>query len=215
MMTEAVKATRKTQTMVMTAAFAALIILLAFTPGIGYIPLGFINATTVHIPVILGAIMLGPKCGAFLGAVFGLTSLINNTFINPNTPTAFVFSPFVSGGGIKSIIICFVPRILVGVAAYFVYAGIKRLLKERKGSVSAALVIGGIAGSLTNTLLVMNGIFVLFGDQWAAAKGIGDAIYMSILGVIVGSGIPEAVVAGIITLAAGQALLALRKSLKF
>ena len=103
----------------------------------------------------------------------------------------------------------------MGVAAYFVYAGIKRLLKERKGSVSAALVIGGIAGSLTNTLLVMNGIFVLFGDQWAAAKGIGDAIYMSILGVIVGSGIPEAVVAGIITLAAGQALLALRKSLKF
>ncbi len=214
MMTEAVKATRKTQTMVMTAAFAALIILLAFTPGLGYIPLGFINATTVHIPVILGAVMLGPKCGAFLGAVFGLTSLINNSFINPNL-TSFVFSPFVSGGGIKSIIICFIPRILVGVAAYFVYAGIKRLLKERKGSVSAALVIGGIAGSLTNTLLVMNGIFVLFGDQWAAAKGIGDAIYMSILGVIVGSGIPEAVVAGIITLAAGQALLALRKSLKF
>lgn len=213
-MTEAVKATKKTQTMVMTAAFAALIILLAFTPGLGYIPLGFINATTVHIPVILGAILLGPKYGAFLGAIFGLTSLINNSFINPNL-TSFVFSPFVSGGGIKSIIICFVPRILVGVVAYFVFISIKKLLKDRKGSVSVALVTGGIAGSLTNTLLVMNGIFVLFGDQWAAAKGIGDAIYMSILGVIVGSGIPEAVVAGIITLAAGQALLALRKSLKF
>lgn len=213
-MTEAVKATRKTQTMVMTAAFAALIILLAFTPGLGYIPLGFINATTVHIPVILGAILLGPKYGAFLGGVFGLTSLINNSFINPNL-TSFVFSPFVSGGGIKSIIICFIPRILVGVVAYFVYAGVKKLIKDRKGSVSAALVIGGIAGSLTNTLLVMNGIFVLFGDQWAKAKEIGDAVYMSILGVIVGSGIPEAVVAGIITLAAGQAILALKKSLKF
>lgn len=213
-MTEAVKTTRKTQTMVMTAAFAALIILLAFTPGLGYIPLGFINATTVHIPVILGAVLLGPKCGAFLGGIFGLTSLINNSFINPNL-TSFVFSPFVSGGGIKSIIICFVPRILVGVTAYFAYSGIRKLLKEREGSVSAALVIGGIAGSLTNTLLVMNGIFVLFGDQWAAAKGIGDAIYMSILGVIVGSGIPEAIVAGLITLAAGQAILALKKSLKF
>lgn len=213
-MTEAVKTTKRTQTMVMTAAFAALIILLAFTPGLGYIPLGFINATTVHIPVILGAIILGPKCGAFLGFMFGLTSLINNSFINPNL-TSFVFSPFVSGGGIKSVIICFVPRILIGVVAYFVYVGIKKLLKNKKGSVSVALVIGGIAGSLTNTLLVMNGIFVLFGDQWAAAKGIGDAIYASILGVIVGSGIPEAVVAGIITLAAGQALLALKRTLKF
>ena len=146
--------------------------------------------------------------------MFGLTSLINNSFINPNL-TSFVFSPFVSGGGIKSVIICFVPRILIGVVAYFVYVGIKKLLKNKKGSVSVALVIGGIAGSLTNTLLVMNGIFVLFGDQWAAAKGIGDAIYASILGVIVGSGIPEAVVAGIITLAAGQALLALKRTLKF
>lgn len=213
-MTEAVNTKKQTQTMVMTAAFAALIIMLAFIPGLGFIPLGVINATTVHIPVILGALLLGPKYGAVLGAMFGLTSFINNSFISPNL-TSFVFSPFVSGGGVKSIIICFIPRILIGVVAYYVFIGVKKLLKNKKGSVSAALVIAGVAGSLTNTLLVMNGIYVLFGDQWAAAKNITTGLYATILGVIGTNGVPEAIVAGILVLAAGQALFALKKNLKF
>ncbi len=213
-MTETVNTKKQTQTMVMTAAFAALIILLAFTPGLGYIPLGFMNATTIHIPVILGALVLGPKYGAVLGGIFGLTSLINNSFINPGV-TSFVFSPFVSGGGIKSIIICFVPRILIGVVAYFVFVGMKKLLKNKKGSVSIALVLAGVAGSMTNTLLVMNGIFVLFGEQYGAATGHTSGLYAFIMGVIGTNGVPEAIVAGILSLAAGQALFALKKSLKF
>lgn len=213
-MTEAVKTKKQTQTMVMTAVFAALIILLAFTPGLGYIPLGVINATTIHIPVILGAFILGPKYGAVLGGIFGLTSLINNSFINPGI-TSFVFSPFVSGGGIKSLIICFVPRILIGVVAYYVFAGVKKLLKNQRGSVSIALVTAGVAGSLTNTLLVMNGIFVLFGNQYGQATGHAKGLYTFILGIIGTNGVPEAIVAGIISLAAGQALFALKKNLKF
>ena len=99
--------------MVQVALFAALIIIMAFTPFLGYIPLGFTRATIIHIPVIIGAIVLGARKGAILGFVFGLTSLINNT-MNP-TATSFVFSPFYSlgeiHGGLGSIIICFLPRI--------------------------------------------------------------------------------------------------------
>ena len=80
--------------LVQAALFAALIILMAMVPFLGYIPLGFTRATIIHIPVILGALVLGPKKGAFLGLIFGLTSLINNT-MNP-TVTSFVFSPFYS-----------------------------------------------------------------------------------------------------------------------
>ena len=65
-------------------------------PILGYIPLGFTRATIIHIPVIIGSIILGPKYGAFLGFIFGLTSLVNNTF-NP-TVTSFVFTPFYSLG---------------------------------------------------------------------------------------------------------------------
>ncbi|MBD5513362.1 MAG: ECF transporter S component [Lachnospiraceae bacterium] len=124
----------KTYELVLTALFTAIIVIMAFTP-LGYIPLVVINATIIHIPVILGALFLGPKKGAFLGFVFGLTSFINNTF-NAVTASAFVFSPVVAYGVVgvsgifKSIYICFVPRILVGVVPYFVYILIRKALKS-------------------------------------------------------------------------------------
>ena len=88
----------QTKQLVLTALFAAIIIIMASVPFLGYIPLGLMNATIIHIPVILGALFLGPKKGAFLGFLFGLTSLIKATF-TPN-PTSFVFSPFYTVGGV-------------------------------------------------------------------------------------------------------------------
>ena len=108
-MNKETKVDRKAKTLglVQVALFAALIIIMAFTPFLGYIPLGFTRATIIHIPVILGSILLGPKMGAILGGVFGLTSFINNT-MNP-TVTSFVFTPFYTmgeiHGGIGRIII--------------------------------------------------------------------------------------------------------------
>ena len=89
------QATKKTQEMVKLALFAGIIVVLAMTP-LGYLPLGVLRPTTIHIPVILGSILLGWKKGAALGGLFGLTSLLVNTF-TPN-PTSFVFSPFYSLG---------------------------------------------------------------------------------------------------------------------
>ena len=146
------QATKKTQEMVKLALFAGIIVVLAMTP-LGYLPLGVLRPTTIHIPVILGSILLGWKKGAALGGLFGLTSLLVNTF-TPN-PTSFVFSPFYSlgeiGGNGWSLVICFVPRILVGVAPYFVYKGMKKLVK----SDAACLTVSGFVGSMVNTLLVM------------------------------------------------------------
>ncbi|MBO5459924.1 MAG: ECF transporter S component [Lachnospira sp.] len=206
----------KTTDLVTTAMFTAIIIAMAFVPYLGYIPLGFMNATIIHIPVIIGAVLLGPKKGAFLGAVFGLTSMINNTF-NPNL-TSFVFSPFYSlgdmHGNAASLVICFVPRILVGVVAYYVYVGVSKLIKSKKNGNAAALAVAGAAGSLTNTLLVMNGIYFLFGESYASAKGIAiDALYGVILGVIGTQGVPEAIVAAVLTAAIGKALIHIRNKM--
>ena len=126
----------KTYELVLTALFTAIIVIMAFTP-LGYIPLVVINATIIHIPVILGSLFLGPKKGAFLGFIFGFTSLINNTF-KAATASAFVFSPVLAAnvigvsGIFKSLYICFVPRILVGVIPYFVYILIRNLLRENQ-----------------------------------------------------------------------------------
>ena len=199
------QATKKTQDMVKLALFAGIIVVLSMTP-LGYIPLGAIKATTIHIPVILGSILLGWKAGAVLGGIFGLTSLVVNT-ITPSL-TSFVFTPFYSldgsGGSLWSLVVCFVPRILVGILPYFIYRGIQKL----HGSDIVSLGIAGFLGSMTNTLLVMNLIYLLFGERWGAAKQISsDLIYKTILGVIAANGIPEAIVAAVITAAVGKVLI--------
>lgn len=195
--------------LVQVALFAALIILMAFTPFLGYIPLGFTRATIIHIPVIIGSLMLGPKKGAVLGFIFGLTSFINNT-INP-TATSFVFSPFYElgeiHGGIGSLIICFIPRILVGVVPYYVFQGLRRISRKDSGQ-TLALILAGVSGALTNTLLVMNLIFVFFRDAYAVANDVAsEAVYGFILSIIGINGIPEAIVAGILTTLIGRILL--------
>lgn len=201
----------KTKGMAQVALFAALILIMAFTPFLGYIPLGFTRATIIHIPVIIGSLMLGPKKGAALGFIFGLTSFINNT-INPSI-TSFVFTPFYSlgeySGGIGSLIICFVPRILVGVVPYFVYKLVMKLTKKQRGEISTlGLAFAGLSGALTNTLLVMNMIFLFFGESYADASGIAqNAVYSAILGVITVNGIPEAIVAAIIVVLIGKVLM--------
>lgn len=199
----------RTKGLVQMAIFSALIIVLAFTPFIGYIPLGFTRATIIHIPVIIGSLMLGPKKGAVLGGVFGLTSFINNT-VNP-TLTSFVFTPFYSlgefSGGIGSLIICFVPRILIGVVPFYVYHLIRKASKA-DGVSPAGLIAAGLSGALTNTLLVMNLIFLFFRDAYAAANGVAaNALYGFILSIIGINGVPEAVVAAVITLILGKTLL--------
>lgn len=78
-----------TRWMVSVALMAAIVIVLANTP-LGMIQLPIIKATTVHIPVILGAILLGPGAGAILGAVFGICSLVSNTM----APTLLSFCIF-------------------------------------------------------------------------------------------------------------------------
>ena len=107
-----------TRWLVSVALMAAIIIVLANTP-LGMIQLPVIKATTVHIPVILGAILLGPSAGAILGGVFGICSVVSNTM----TPTllSFAFSPFMSTTGIpgafKALWVAVGCRILLGVAA--------------------------------------------------------------------------------------------------
>ncbi len=170
---------KKTFEMVLTALFTAIIIIMAFVPYLGYINLVVIKATLIHVPVIIGSIVLGPKKGGFLGFVFGCTSLINNTF-NPSL-LSFAFSPFYSvgeiGGNFFSVIICFVPRILVGVVPYFVYVGNKKLCKKKQPRLdctSDCLV----QVHLQYAVLVMKLNYICYQFEFASAKNISlDAVY--------------------------------------
>ena len=194
-----------TRWMVSVALMAAIVIVLANTP-LGMIQLPIIKATTVHIPVILGAILLGPGAGAILGAVFGICSLVSNTMAP--TLLSFAFSPFLSTTGIpgalKTIWISVGCRILIGVAAGWLWV----LFTKIKLNQFIALPIVGFVGSMVNTVTVMGSIYFLFAQQYAEAKEVAlTAVFGLVMGTVTASGIPEAIAAAILVLALGKVLV--------
>jgi len=167
--------------------------ILCFTP-LGSLPaIGPIVATLMMLPVAITAILLGPKAGTLMGFFAGLFSFIVWTFMPPSPIVAFIFTPFYSlgefSGNYGSLLICFIPRILAGTVAGFSYIGAKKAFRGKNVlcfSLSAAL------GSLTNTIGVLGGIWLFFGNQYSSIAG--GAILLIIGSTILFSGIPEAVV---------------------
>ncbi len=188
------------------ALLTALMLVMAFTP-LGYIPLPFMNATTMHIPVIIGACLLGPKMGAVLGGLFGITSVLKAT-ITP-TITSFVFTPFYSfspefHGSWMSLVVAILPRILIGVVAGLLFQGLRKIVHNE----TISLAVSGFVGSMVNTIGVMGLIYLLFGEQYAAAGGKDPALLLGvIMGVIGMNGVPEAIIAAILTTTVCKALL--------
>ena len=191
------------------AMMAAIVVLLANTP-LGMIPLVVTKATTVHIPVILGAILFGPLAGGILGGVFGVCSVIINTF----TPalTSFAFSPFLSttglSGAVKALWVAVGCRILIGVAAGWLW----RALSRTRVNSWTALSIVGFTGSMVNTVTVMGSLFLLFTQQYAQAKEVAlEAVSGLILTTVLANGIPEAIVSTVLVAVIGKNLLRFAK----
>lgn len=187
------------------ALMAAIVILLANTP-LGMIQLPVVKATTVHIPVIIGAVILGPLAGAILGAVFGVCSMISNTMAP--TLLSFAFSPFMSMtgivGAVKAVWISVGCRIMIGVVSGWLWI----LLKKLKVNKSLALGITGFVGSMTNTICVMGSIYILLAGEYAQARNVAmDAVWGLIMVTVTSSGIPEALTAMVLVAVVGSALV--------
>ena len=198
--------TRKHDThwMVGVAMMAAIVVLLANTP-LGMIQLPIIKATTTHIPVILGAILLGPLAGTILGCVFGICSMINNT-IAPAL-LSFAFSPFLSTsliGAVKALWVAVGCRAMIGLVSGWLWIGLKKV----KAPDLIALPIVGFVGSMTNTAFVMGSIYFMLAAQYAQAKQVAiTAVYGLVMGTVTGSGVMEAIAALVLVTAIGKVLI--------
>ena len=153
-----------------------------------------IKPTIIHIPVIIASIIYGPRIGAILGTLMGLISVVTNTLVL--LPTSYLFSPFVPNGNLNSLMIAMVPRILIGIIPYFVY----KWMKNKPG-----LVLAGAVGSMTNTVFVLGGIFILFSAVYN-----GDIQAMLAL-VLSANSISEMVISAILTVAIVPALEKVKK----
>ena len=135
-----------TRQIVMAGMLSAITVVLSGT-GIGFIPVPTVagRATFIHVPVSLAGVLEGPLVAAFTGFIFGLYSFLTPTGVIPADP-----------------IVRILPRIFIGVVAYYVY----RVCGRHK-TLGAALA--AIAGTLTNTLGFL-GLAVLMGYMpWPAA----------------------------------------------
>lgn len=198
--------------LVFAAFLLAVIVLFASTP-LGFIRIGPAALTIIHIPVIVGSIILGPRYGAFLGFAFGMASLLNATFL-PDA-AAFAFSPFYSvgefSGNAWSLVVCFVPRILVGITPYYTFKLLNKLLKF-KGKESISLTISGIIGSLTNTIFVLGFIYIFFAKDFAKLVGTSaNLLYKFLLTLIATNGLPEAILAAVLTTTICGAIMIVKK----
>ena len=155
---------------VITGVLAAVAILLGIT-RLGFIPVPNLagNATIMHVPAIIGGVMEGPIVGMLVGGIFGVFSLLQDT-------TGLFRNPLVS----------VVPRLLIGVTAYFSYAALK------KSNEYLALIVAGVVGTLTNTILVVG---ALVGFSLIPAEAVPTIIPQAIAEVIIAAVITVAVVA--------------------
>lgn len=140
----------KLMQLIIVALFSAIVVVFTVIPNLGYISTGPIEITTIHIIVIIGAVFLGPKYGAFIGSVWGITCIARAFILGGGSE---IFKPFLNP------MVSFVPRLLVGLVAGLVFSA----LKKTKIPVILSAGITGAVGTLTNTVLVLSALYIFGG----------------------------------------------------
>ena len=190
--------TRKvsTRTLVELALLTAIIVVMSFTP-IGYLKTPIVEITFITILVVVGAILVGPAAGAFLGGVFGLTSFIQCFGMSQFGAMLLSINPFLT------FIICFVPRVLMGWLCGIIF---RAMLKcDRTKFKLWAYGVGAFSGAALNTILFVITLVVLFG-RTDFILSIGDTLPKLIAAIVGLNGVIEAVVCTIVGAAVAKAL---------
>jgi uncharacterized membrane protein len=162
----------KTLRLTQLAMLSAIILVMAFTP-LGYLKIGPLSITFLTIPVVLGAILMGPMAGAILGAVFGATSFAQCFGLDVFGTTLLTINP------IFTFILCFVPRILIGIVSGYLRIGLEKI----RANQAVSFALSALAGALTNTVFFVGFLLILFGNS-SYIQSFGDNI-IAIIGVLV------------------------------
>lgn len=188
----------KTYRIAILGILTAIIILQNFIPFLGYIPIPPLNPTIIHITVIVAAFVLGTKEGMIVGTVWGVVRLIKAYTLPTSALDLLLFT---------NPIISIVPRILVGLVA-----GVTIHLFRKRKKESLGMVIGGVLGSLTNTIFVLGFIALFYGNDYAEALEVNPANLMKALGAIVATnGVAEAIASGFLAPLLSRTLLKVKR----
>jgi uncharacterized membrane protein len=175
------------------AVLVAILLILAFTP-LGYLKIGLVSISFLMIPVAIGAVAIGPGGGAFLGAVFGLTSFAQCFGTDAFGVALLAIQP------LFTFVLCMVPRILAGWLPGLLF----RALSARVSKTTAAFMAGLFAAVL-NTILFVTVLLLLFG-QTEVVRSLGSNA-LAVVGVLITSNaLIEALACTVVTGAISKAL---------
>lgn len=186
----------KTQNFTRMALILALLIILGFTP-LGFIQVPpLVSITIMHIPVIVGSIILGYTYGGLLGLAFGIISMIK-AILEP-VGGDILFSPVLSGNAIASIVMCIVPRVILGILPGLLV----KLFDKTKLNQNVGIGIAAGVSTIMHTFLVLFCLMIFF-DGMVLAE-----IFKYIVSV---NGLLEMIAAVIISVAVCKPLIKLFK----
>ena len=186
-----------TRTITLVGLLTAVIIILSET-SLGFIQIGPIAATTVHIPVLIGAIAEGPIVGGLLGFMFGMLSFIQS-YTRP-MPTSFLFmNPLIS----------VVPRVIMGLLVGYVF----KILRSKEGVKKVSITLSAAFGSIFNTISVLGLIYIIYAQRYIETlqsmgkvdAGQSAGKFIAFVGLT--NGVPEMIVAALISTPICYALL--------
>lgn len=174
-----------TRNLTILSVMLALTIILIY---VGTIPLGSISATVSHIPTIITGIILGPLAGLIMGTLMGLGTLIRALTAASPIDKLFI-NPLLS----------VLPRMFIGVVSYYSFRSVKMIFKEDSLKRSVSAFVAGIAGSITNTVLVFLMLYLLYARR--IVELMGAAFKTILITVLTSNAIAEALISAFVTMA--------------
>ena len=194
---------RKVRQITHLAILTAIIFLLAFTP-LGYLTIGPIAATTIQMPVIIGAALMGPVSGAILGGMFGLSALVKVLTMpgaDPFATLALAHSPF------AYLAVCLGSRILMGWLTGLLGAGLRKIPALESRASVVRYGIAGLVGSALNTVLYLGLLWARCAEVISTFYGVDlGGVGALVIGTAYAAGIPEALVSCVVVAAVCKAL---------
>ena len=185
---------QKTHTLVQLSLLTAIILVMAFTP-VGYLKIGALSISFLMIPVVIGGMILGPKAGAFLGGVFGLTSFFQCFGMDWFGTTLMGVNP------IATFITCVVARVLAGLLPGLLFSWMEKIDKTK----ILSYAITSLSGALLNTFFFV-GFLVIFFSRTLMEMQMGDTVWAVITSLVTINAVAEAIVCLVVGAAIAKAV---------
>lgn len=140
--------------MVELAVLMAVLLLLEVT-GLGMFKTFGLELTILQVPVIIGAIVLGPSGGAALGMVFGLLSYWECFGKSAFGAQLLAINPLLT------FVVCVPTRTLMGWLCGWIFKGMNNRLASTRANF-ASYVTAALSGALLNTIFFMSALCLCF-----------------------------------------------------